>query len=101
VPPVGLIGHGAFYGFGVALVLAAPPALGAGLPLRPVRNQWVHTGPFFAVPTRAFWLPSSVLVFSWQPLMLISWATVGVAATVGKRAVRKDVPDPNSAVAPA
>jgi hypothetical protein len=93
----GLLGMAVFYGFGVALVFAAPLAWVLAYLLRPVRNQWVHIGAFFVVPTVAFWLLGSVLGLGWQPLMLIPWATVGVAAAIGRWAVRKDVLFTNSA----
>jgi hypothetical protein len=97
----GILGMVVFYGLGVALMFAAPLAWVLAYLLRPVRNQWIHIGAFFAVPTLAFWLLGSVLGFGWQPLMLIPWATVGAAAAIGRWAVRKDVVlYPNSAVAP-
>ncbi|MCD5342182.1 hypothetical protein LR392_08100 [Arthrobacter sp. AK04] len=86
----GLLGIAVFYGFGVALVFAAPLAWVLAYVLRPVRNQWVHIGAFFLVPTLTFWLLGSVLGFGWQPVMLIPWATVGVAAAIGRWAVRRD-----------
>lgn len=93
----GLLGMAVLYGFGVALVFAAPLAWVLAYVLRPVRSQWVHVGAFFLVPTLAFWLLGSVLGFGWQPVMLIPWATVGVAAAIGRWAVRKDVLFNNSA----
>ena len=93
----GLLGMAVLYGFGVALVFAAPLAWVLAYVLRPVRNQWVHIGAFFLVPTLAFWLSGSVLGFGWQPVMLIPWATVGVAAAIGRWAVRKEVLFNNSA----
>jgi hypothetical protein len=97
----GFLGMAVFYGFGVALVFAAPLAWVLAYLLRPVRNQWAHIGAFFVVPTLAFWLLGSVLGFGWQPVMLIPWATVGVAAAIGRLAVRKDVLFSNSAAPPA
>jgi hypothetical protein len=97
----GFLGMAVLYGFGVALLVAAPLAWVLAYLLRPVRNQWVHIGAFFAVPTIAFWLLGSVLGFGWQPVMLIPWATVGVAAAIGRWAVRKDVLYSNSAAATA
>jgi hypothetical protein len=93
----GLLGIAVFYGFGAALLFAAPLAWVLAYLLRPVRNQWIHIGAFFAVPTVAFWLLGSVLGFGWQPLMLIPWATVGAAAATGRWAVRKDVLYSNNA----
>jgi hypothetical protein len=87
----GLLGMAVFYGFGVALVFAAPLAWVLAYLLRPVQEQWVHVGAFFVVPTLAFWLLGSVLGFGWQPVMLIPWSTVGAAAAIGRWAVRKDV----------
>jgi hypothetical protein len=89
------------YGFGVALLFAAPLAWVLAYLLRSVRNQWIHIGAFFAVPTVAFWLLGSVLGFGWQPLMLIPWSTVGAAAAIGRWAVRKDVVYWNFPAAPA
>ena len=87
----GFLGMAVLYGFGVSLVFAAPMAWALAYLLRPVRNQWIHIGAFFAVPTLAFWLLGSVLGLGWQPLLLIPWATVGIAAATGRWAVRKDV----------
>jgi hypothetical protein len=92
----GLLGLAVLYGFGVALLVAAPLTWVLAYMLRPVRNQWIHIGAFFAVPTVAFWLLGSVLGFGWQPLMLIPWSTVGAAASIGRWAVRKDVVYRNS-----
>jgi hypothetical protein len=97
----GFLGMAVLYGFGVALVFAAPLAWVLAYLLRPVRNQWIHIGAFFAVPTLAFWLLGSVLGLGWQPLLLIPWSTVGVAAAIGRWAVRKDVLPSNSAAATA
>ena len=97
----GLLGMAILYGFGVSLVVAAPLAWALAYLLRPVRNQWIHIGAFFAVPTLAFWLLGSVLGLGWQPWLLIPWATVGAAAAIGRWAVRKDVLSSNSAAAPA
>lgn len=87
----GLLGMAVFYGFGVALVFAAPLAWVVAYVLRPVWNQWVHIGAFFVVPTLAFWLLGSVLGLGWQPVMLIPWATVGMAAAIGRWGVCKGV----------
>ncbi|WDF33689.1 hypothetical protein PTW37_01800 [Arthrobacter agilis] len=38
-----------WYGFGIGLVTGLPLGIVIGLLLRPVRNQWVHVGVFFAV----------------------------------------------------
>lgn len=90
----GVLGMAAFYGFGVALLAAAPLAWVLAYLLRPVPNQWVHIGAFFVVPTLVFWVLGSVLAFGWQPVMLLPWATVGAAAAIGRWAVRKDVISP-------
>ncbi|MBT2550849.1 hypothetical protein [Arthrobacter sp. ISL-65] len=45
-----------WYGFGIALVFAAPPAWILGYLLRPALNQWVHVAVFFAAPTLVFWV---------------------------------------------
>ncbi|PNI07732.1 hypothetical protein CXX84_15560 [Arthrobacter sp. AFG7.2] len=86
----GLLGIAIFYSFGVALVFAAPLAWVLAYVLRPVGNQWVHIVAFFFVPTLTFWVLGSVLNFGWQPVMLIPWATVGVAAAIGRWAIRRD-----------
>ena len=96
----GVLGMAAFYSFGVAVVVAAPLAWLLAYLLRPVPNQWVHIGAFFVVPTFVFWVLGSVLAFGWQPVMLLPWATVGVAAAIGRWAVRKDVLFNNSAALP-
>jgi len=97
----GLLGMVVLYGFGVSLVFAAPLAWVLAYLLRPVRNQRIHIGAFFAAPTLAFWLLGSVLGLGWQPLLLIPWATIGAAAAIGRWAVRKDVLSSTSATAPA
>ncbi|WP_146617535.1 hypothetical protein [Arthrobacter globiformis] len=97
----GLLGLVIFYGFGVSLVFAAPLAWVLSYLLRPVRNQKIHIGAFFAVPTLAFWLLGSVLGLGWQPLLLIPWATVGAAAAIGRWAIRRDVLSETSAGPPA
>lgn len=89
------------YGFGVSLVFAAPLAWVLAYLLRPVRNQWMHIGAFFAVPTLVFWLLGSVLGLGWQPWLLIPMATVGAAAAIGRWAIHKDVLASNSAANPA
>ncbi|MFF2032009.1 hypothetical protein [Arthrobacter sp. NPDC058192] len=96
----GLLGMVIFYGLGVSLVFAAPLAWVLAYLLRPVRNQWIHIGAFFVVPTLVFWLLGSVLGFGWQPWLLIPWATVGAAAAIGRWAIRKDVVVSNSAARP-
>lgn len=97
----GLLGMAILYGFGVPLVVAAPLVWVLAYLLRPVRNQWIHIGAFFAVPTFVFWLLGSVLGLGWQPWLLIPWATVGAAAAIGRWAVRDDVLASNSAATPA
>src|SRR6476659_2293104 len=97
----GFLGMVILYGFGVSLVVAAPLAWALAYLLRPVRNQWIHIGAFFAVPTLVFWVLGSVLGLGWQPWLLIPWATVGAAAAIGRWAIRKDVLATNSAANPA
>lgn len=96
----GFLGMVILYGFGVSLVVAAPLAWVLAYLLRPVRNQWIHIGAFFAVPTLGFWMLGSVLGFGWQPWLLIPWATVGAAAAIGRWAIRKDALSSNSAANP-
>ncbi len=79
----GFLGLVILYGLGVSLVVAAPLAWVLAYLLRPVRNQWIHIGAFFAVPTLVFWLLGSVLGLGWQPWLLMPWATVGAAAAIG------------------
>lgn len=79
-----------FYGYGIALVFAAPLAWVLAYLLRPVRNQWIHVGAFFAVPTFVFWTLAGLLGFGWTPSVLGLWATVGAAAAFGRWAIRKD-----------
>ncbi|ALV43215.1 hypothetical protein AU252_20320 [Pseudarthrobacter sulfonivorans] len=80
----------AFYGYGIALVFAAPLAWVLAYLLRPVRQQWIHITAFFAVPTLAFWAVAGLLGFGWHPGWLGLWATVGAAAAVGRWSIRKD-----------
>ncbi|MDQ1052932.1 hypothetical protein QE394_000860 [Arthrobacter sp. SORGH_AS 212] len=96
----GMLGMAILYGFGVSLVVAAPLAWALAYLLRPVRNQWIHIGAFFAVPTMVFWLLGSVLGLGWQPQLLIPWATVGAAAAIGRWAIRKDALAANAAANP-
>jgi hypothetical protein len=63
----GFLGMAILYGFGVSLVVAAPLAWVLAYLLRRVRNQWIHIGAFFAVPTLAFWLLGSVLASAGSP----------------------------------
>lgn len=97
---LGFLGMVILYGFGVSLVFAAPLAWVLAYLLRPVRNQWIHIGAFFAVPTLVFWLLGSVLGLGWQPWLLIPWATVGAAAAIARWAIRNDVLASNSAADP-
>lgn len=78
------------YGFGAALVFAAPLAWVLAYLLRPVRNQWVHVAVFFAAPTLVFWTAGGLLGFGWSLGALGFWATVGAAAAIGRFAVRKN-----------
>jgi uncharacterized BrkB/YihY/UPF0761 family membrane protein len=79
------------YGYGIALVFAAPLAWALGYLLRPVRNQWIHIAVFFAAPTLVFWTLGGMLGFGWAVETLGLWATVGAAAAFGRWAVRKQV----------
>ncbi|MET3922321.1 hypothetical protein [Arthrobacter sp. UYEF20] len=97
----GFLGMVILYGFGVSLVFAAPLAWVLAYLLRPVRNQCIHIGAFFAVPTFVFWLLGSVLGLGWQLWPLIPWATVGAAAAIARWAIRNDVLASNSAANPA
>jgi hypothetical protein len=87
----GLLGIAALFGFGVALVFAAPLAWVLAYLLRPIQDQRIHVGAFFVVPTLAFWLVGGILGLGWQPFLLIPWAVVGAVAAVGRWAIRKDV----------
>lgn len=84
----------ALYGFGAALVFAAPLALVLAYLLRPVQQQWIHITAFFVVPTVAFWTVTGLLGFGWHLGWLGLWATVGAVAAVGRWAVRKDAHSP-------
>jgi hypothetical protein len=96
----GILGMLILYGFGVALVFAAPLAWVLAYFLRPVQNQWIHIGAFFTVPTLGFWLLGSVLGLGWQPWLLIPWATVGAAAAIGRWAIREDIRSSTSQLLP-
>lgn len=80
-----------WYGFGAALLFAAPLAWLLGYLLRPVLHQWIHVAVFFAVPTLVFWVIGGLLEFGWTLEALGFWATVGAAAAIGRLAVRKNV----------
>ncbi|WJH26039.1 hypothetical protein [Pseudarthrobacter defluvii] len=79
------------YGYGVSFVIGLPLGWILGHLLRPVRNQWLHVAAFFVVPTLSFWALGSLLGFGWSLEALALWATVGLAAAVGRLAVWKDV----------
>lgn len=79
------------YGYGIALATGVPLAWILGRLLRPIRNQWIHVAAFFIVPTLGFWALGSVLGFGWSIEALGLWATVGLAAALGRLAVWKDV----------
>ncbi|MFF1879935.1 hypothetical protein ACFVVC_00520 [Pseudarthrobacter sp. NPDC058196] len=79
------------YGSGIALATGVPLAWMLGYLLRPIRNQWVHVAAFFLVPTLGFWALGSLLGFGWSIGALGLWATVGLAAALGRIAVWKDV----------
>lgn len=79
------------YGYGIALVTGVPLAWILGRLLRPIRNQWIHVAAFFIVPTLGFWALGSVLGFGWSIEALGLWATVGLAAALGRLAVWRDV----------
>lgn len=78
-----------WWGFGIALVVAAPLGRVLGLLLRPVQNQWLHVAAFFAAPTTIFWILGGLLGFGWTIEALGFWATTGVAAAAGRFSVRK------------
>ncbi|MFF2316511.1 hypothetical protein ACFVTE_09600 [Arthrobacter sp. NPDC058097] len=80
-----------WYGFGIALVFAAPLAWILGYVLRHVPNQWIHVAVFFAVPTLVFWVLGGLLQFGWTIESLGFWATVGAAAAIGRLAIRRNV----------
>lgn len=88
----GLLGVAALFGFGVAFVFAAPLAWVLAYLLRPIRDQRIHVGAFFVVPTLAFWLVGGIFGLGWQPFLLVPWAVVGAVAAVGRWAIRNDVP---------
>lgn len=80
-----------FYGYGIALLAGAPLAWLLAFLLRPVRNQWVHIGAFFAVPTLSFGVLGGLPGLGWHPWLLGLWATVGAATAVGRWAIRGNV----------
>ncbi|MGN8132487.1 hypothetical protein [Paenarthrobacter sp. 22069] len=79
------------YGYTAALFLGLPLGWLLGLLLRPIRNQWIHIGAFFIVPTFAFWALGSLFGFGWTLEALGLWATVGLASAFGRLAVWNDV----------
>lgn len=89
-----LLGAGlslAFYGYGIALLFAAPLGWGLAHLLRPVRRQWIHIAAFFVGPTLAFWSLAGLVGFGWHPGWLALWATtIGAASAVGRWSIRKD-----------
>lgn len=80
----------AFYGYGIALVFAAPLGWVLAYLLRPVRQQWIHIAAFFVVPTLAFWAVAGLGGFGWHPGWLGIWGTVGAASAIGRWSIRKD-----------
>jgi hypothetical protein len=78
------------YGYGIALVFAAPLAWVLAYLLRPVTRQWIHVAAFFAVPTLTFWTAAGLLGIGWHPGLLAIWATVGVAAAIGRWAIQNE-----------
>lgn len=80
----------AFYGYGIALVFAAPLAWVLAYLLRPVLEQWIHIAAFFVVPTLAFWAVAGLLGFGWHPGWLGLWATAGAASAIGRWSIGKD-----------
>ena len=64
----GFVGMVILSGFGISGVFAALLAWVLAYLLRPVRNQWIHIGAFFAVPTLGLWLLGSVLGLGHRPL---------------------------------
>jgi hypothetical protein len=80
----------AFYGYGIALVFAAPLGLVLAYLLRPVKQQWIHITAFFVVPTLAFWAVAGLVGFGWHPGWLGLGVSVGAASAVGRWSIRKD-----------
>lgn len=81
--------HGSDVRVRIALVFAAPLAWVLGYLLRPARNQQIHVGVYFAVPTMVFWTLGGLLGLGWTVENLGFWATVGAAAALGRWAVRR------------
>jgi hypothetical protein len=79
------------YGYGVSFFIGLPLGWILGRLLRPIRNQWLHVAAYFVVPTLCFWALGSLLGFGWTLEALGLWATVGLAAALGRLAVWKDV----------
>lgn len=80
------------YGFGVALLVGIPLGALLAFLLRPVENQWLHVAAFFAAPTLVFWLLGGLLGLGFSFALLGLWSTVGLAAAIGRFAVRKNAP---------
>ncbi|WP_455834087.1 hypothetical protein [Pseudarthrobacter siccitolerans] len=78
-------------GYGVAMVVGAPLAVALAYVLRPVRNQWIHLAAFFAGTTLVFWVLGALAGFGWFTGSLGVWASVGLAAAIGRLAIWKDV----------
>jgi hypothetical protein len=80
----------AFYGYGIALLFAAPLGWALAWLLRPIPHQRIHIAAFFVVPTLAFWAVAGLVGFGWHPGWLGLWATVGAASAIGRWSIRKD-----------
>ncbi|WP_394251230.1 hypothetical protein [Arthrobacter pityocampae] len=78
------------YGLGVGTITGLPLGVGLGLLLRPVANQWVHVGVFFAAFTLVSFAvitllsPSRVLLESLPIALIIGGAGALARASVWK-----------------
>jgi hypothetical protein len=86
------------YGLGVGLITGLPVGIVLGLLLRPVRNQWVHVGVFFAGFTVVAFLvttllsPSTLLGDSLPTALIIGGAAALARASIWKLARHEHQP---------
>lgn len=79
-----------WYGLGIGVVTGLPLGIVVGLLLRPVRNQWIHVGVFFAVFTLvpliviALLSPSQSVLENLPPALIIGGAGALARASVWK-----------------
>lgn len=77
-----------WYGLGIGLVTGLPLGIVLGLLLRPVRNQWVHVGIFFAAFAVTAFLVTALLSPSTLPRDSLPTALlIGGAAAVARASI--------------